>query len=177
MLWFKLQPLRLRLRTCRETSIKPKLTLVPPLPNQRINQQQIRLGRSHNIPPIRRNVYPQNRVSKRRQSRLGVLPYRIEQSDIALFTRDRKFPRSGRSHSRELVFADVLLELALDEFRTRHTGVDTEECVVGCADEGLFASGWGKFVVWRDVAYFDILVDFPFFNDFATFDVEIVQGV
>ena len=177
MLWLKLQPLRLRLRRCRETSIKPKLTLILPLPNQRINQQQVRLRRSHNIPPIRRNVYPHNRVSKRWQSRLGILPYRIEQSYIALLTRNRKFPRRCRSHSRELVFADVLLKLALDEFGARDAWVDAEECIVGCADEGLFASGWGEFVVRRDVAYFDVLVDFPFFDNFASFDVEVVQGV
>lgn len=48
---------------------------------------------------------------------------------------------------------------------------------MGGSDEGLFACGWSKFVVWCDVTYLDVVVDFPLFDDFAPFDVEVEERV
>ena len=61
---------------------------------------------------------------------LCVLANSVKQTNISLVAGYYQFTRLGRSGSREIVFAGILLELTLDKLVAGHTRIDSEKTVM-----------------------------------------------
>ena len=48
---------------------------------------------------------------------------------------------------------------------------------MGCTDEGPFGLGLSEFGAGGDVVDCDVVMNFPFFDDLAGFEVEVEEGV
>lgn len=60
------------------------LPLIPPIPNQRINEQKVRLARRNDVASVCCDVYAEDRVAQRGEGRLCVFADLVEQAKLAL---------------------------------------------------------------------------------------------
>ena len=160
-----------------EAAIKAQAALITSFADERINQQQVRLGCRNNPPSICSDVDTNDRVAKWGQSRLRILADRVEEPYITLLTCNGKLTARSRSNTREFVLPSVLLVLVVNQLRTRHTRINAEERIVRCTNESLLARGLREFVVRGDVINTNIIVNFPLFDHFTAFDVHTVERV
>ena len=172
MLASELQPAWMWFRSRRETSIETKIPSKFALPDQSVNQQQIRLGGRYHPPTIGSHVDPDDRVSQRRQRRLGILADAVKQLDVALGTRNCETTSGGGRDARKRILAGVLLILAVDHLVARHARVDAEERIVRDTDDRLLSCCLSELAVWGNVVDGDVVVDFPLLHNLATLDVQ-----
>jgi len=153
MLGLELKPSRNRFRIGREAPIESEGSCIAAVADQGVDQKEVSLACSYDPSAIRRHIDTNDRVSKcrecglksstsqsttthRRQSvpaHLGILPDRVEESNVTLVTSDRDPPRLGCRRSGKVVLGSILLELRLDQLVTLDSGIDSEKTIVGCS--------------------------------------------
>ena len=101
----------------------------------------------------------------------------VEHADVALVRGDGDVALLCGGGGGEIVLADVLLELGVDELVAGQTGIDTVEGVLGETEEGLLAGRLSELVLRGEDVDGDVVVNLPLVDNLAVLQVHTVQAV